>query len=143
MFHQLASQTKAILSTWALQPRWVASLILLVAVVTLSGPWACMVHCWLIDGAYHRYHLHYHHYAPLDTSGAHAEDTSAAQGMHHPSDAVPTALTIAVVLALSLVPLLLAAAFHFPQLASLVSSFRIPSPRRPPRPVLSLRMLTT
>jgi hypothetical protein len=134
MFHQLASQTKAILSTWALQPRWVASLILLLAVVTLSGPWACLVHCWLIDGTYHRYHLHSHQYAPLDIRGAHAEATSAAHGMHHPSDSVPTALTIAVVLALSLVPLVLAATFHFPQLASLGSSLRIPPPRRPPRP---------
>ncbi len=132
MFHRLISQTKVMLQIWSMRPLWAASLIFLFAVVTASGPWACLVHCWLIDAAYHRYHLHYH-YASTDTTGMHSDDTSTAQGLHHSSDYVPTALTIAVMFPFIFLLYLLATAFQLPKLAEFLHSITIPPPRRPPR----------
>jgi hypothetical protein len=134
MGHRLSSQTQAIFAAWTTRPLQAVSLILLLTVVTLSGPCACLVHCWLREAAHHPHHLHSPQDAPLGGMNSRADGTGPAHGMHHTSDSVPTALTIAIVLLLSLVPQLLAAAFHLPPLPPLVSSITIPPLRRPPRP---------
>jgi hypothetical protein len=132
MVHWLSSQTKVIRSLWSTRPMRTASLILLIAAVIVSGPWACLVHCRIIDAAYHRYHLHYHH-APADTDSLHSDNAGADYGAHESVSYVPTALTIAIILPIMLVLPLLVIPFWWQRLNTRFRSIMILPPRRPPR----------
>lgn len=115
---------------WRARPLRAASLFVLIAVVMLSGPVACIVHCMLLDAADHQrslsqHALHDHHSAAtqpvcpsLDQHGEHAE---------------PSALTVAIVLPLVLLPQLLVQSFRLLMEAMRSASIVLLPPRRPPR----------
>lgn len=123
---------------WRTRPIWSAGMVVLVAMVMFSGPVACIVHCMLLDAAAHQRALpqpsHHQH-------GLHADHSAAIgpvcpgfeQHSEHGEHAEPSALTVAVVLPLVLLPQLLASNFRLLSETLRGASTTLPPPRRPPR----------
>jgi hypothetical protein len=123
---------------WRKRPIWAAALAALITALTFGGPAACFVHCLLLDATHHQLHvalfddqqrhMHEHHRA-----AAQADCPIAAQHTQHSEHAEPSALTVAILLPLALLPHLLGV--RFPRLieALLGLSIALQPPRRPPR----------
>jgi hypothetical protein len=123
---------------WRKRPIRVVALAALITALTFGGPAACFVHCLLLDAAHHQphvalfddqqRHIHEHHRA-----AAQADCPSAAQHTQHSEHAEPSALTVAILLPLALLPHLLVVSFE-PLIESPPSlSIALQPPRRPPR----------
>lgn len=123
---------------WRSCPLWAASLLLLISVIIFGGPVACLAHCMLLDAAQHQPRLtalgHVHH--AHDAHGSHSTAPSCpSAGAHspHSEHAEPSALTVAIMLPLLLMPLLLTTSFRRLRATMRRASLLFAPPDRPPR----------
>lgn len=128
----MISTISATIQHWSRQPIWAACLLVLITAISVGGPAACVMHCLLLEVAHREPHLplmsHQHHGADDG-----ADCPSSVQHTQHSEHAEPSALTIAIVLPLVLLPQLLVASFR-PLAGDLRGiSIALPPPRRPPR----------
>jgi hypothetical protein len=161
---------KSTIHCWGDQFRFWAVRWLLVAVMVLSGPWACIVHCRLVDStgqvpqhqhadwsilATHAAHRHItavvrvlvpviaHHTPKVSAlvphpARSHAPSSFSTTLRCHVAANVPTALTIAIILPLLLLPHILIPAFRSHARESVLSSCVLPPPWQPPRRAINL-----
>ncbi len=120
-------------------PRLLASVfdLLLVALVTVSGPWAAIAHCPTIDPAHHHQHHARHHHAALRLDNCAVEYTSDLCDTPPLASLASTAFTIAILLPLSLMPEVLAAAISMRQSDGIFRSVTVPPLSPPPRAFLN------
>jgi hypothetical protein len=125
------TQNKGIRVLWTSRPWYATTLLLLSVVMVLSGPWACIVHCLMLDIEHHGHHHHEQHGTVgfSFVSDCPTVLSSDEQQLREP----PSALTIAIVLPLVLAPLLFGSTLqniiHWMQRTSAAH----PPPRDPPR----------
>lgn len=137
------------LADWWQHPLKTAGVLLLIGMIVLSGPWACIVRCAMLEATQHRHghhatvhgHEHVQHASdhhdqassdPTLSNSAHDESISRERN----SEGI-TALTIGIMPTLLLLVLLqmIVASLHL--LPINVSSIVIPPPHRPPRTLRS------
>jgi len=110
----------------------------MVVLMATGGPAVCVLDCWLHDlraAQSDPQGLHQHHHA-VDEAGSPGVDTPGARHEQHRSDSdgnAPSALTIAVVLALMLMLPLSRARRLLHEALDFTRSLAIPPPQRPPR----------
>lgn len=130
--------------TWQprlMQPLWAHATLLLAGLIMLGGPAACIVHCWVLDAIEQGHHTHGSTGLTLDSShllvassvvaNDHACPEATSQSQHSEHNG-PTALTIAIVLLLVLLPLIGAAAYTPASRTFHARGSSIPPPFQPP-----------
>lgn len=124
-------QSKAVFRQCANHPWYAACLLLLSVVVVLGGPWACIVHCLMLDIEHHGHHHHEQH--GVGASGFLADCPTVLSGGDQQLPESPSALTIAIVLPLVLAPLLFDTKLQRLAYSAQRASTIHPPPRDPPR----------
>jgi hypothetical protein len=119
---------------WSSRPRLAVALLSLCLLMVLSGPAACITHCFLID-SFHQSHRHVGQHGVANAWHALWDDPCAQS---HPSTplpgyAPPSALTIAVIPSLPLLPLLLSVVLPPVKLRPILRDVWPPPPEKPPR----------
>ena len=117
---------------WSAQPLRLAAYLALIGCVVLSGPWACVAHCRMLD--FMAAHSHGHHtHAAMSALTLGAECPAEMHGDTHQMAEPPSAITFGILITLVLLPLLRVALFQ-PALGTLLPvSVTHPPPRYPPR----------
>lgn len=153
VFRKLAAQLRNIARRWSARPLWSASLGLLLTILIVSGPLACVVHCAVADVAHATHHAagashaghHHAGYQPASTASVllnshallmvneHGDHALCEYVVGQSSEVAPSALTIGVVLVVSLMlPIAVVSVRHAdckPHLRLLT----LPPPLAPPR----------
>lgn len=154
MFRKLPTQLRKIARRWSARPVWAASRGLLLAILVVSGPLACIVHCAVVDESHAAHHTTAshagHHHA--DYQAASVATLSAALNSHalllvnehgdhalcdylmgQSSEAAPSALTIGVALVTSFVLQIAVFGFWRVELKPQLRLLALPPPLAPPR----------
>jgi hypothetical protein len=146
VFRPFITELRKLWHHWAAQPFWAAGLLCLLAALVVSGPLACFAHCAVMGETHHGHHTHHGlhgqdaHEASV-TAGDHQLLVVNERGDHalcnylmgQSSDLLPSALTVAVVSALNLVPQIFAIVLQRLDLTLLLRHVALPPPREPPR----------
>lgn len=114
-----------------------ACLLLLIGVVMLSGPWACLAHCMILDSLDHAHHHHHAHPADSELNSLQGDCGTDLYNTHHPAAEPPSALTFAVLLPLVLLPFLRVENVRFGLNPDVRQSLVHPPPLTPPRRAIS------
>ena len=117
---------------WADQPVQVGALVALIALVVVAGPWACVAHCAMLDQMQAHRHAAHSHHGGMDAALGETCPTDM-HGTHRMAEQPPTALTLAVVLALVLLPPMLFSPFWPLRRPARSATVAHPPPRYPPR----------
>ncbi|HEX6292253.1 MAG TPA: hypothetical protein VFZ66_23905 [Herpetosiphonaceae bacterium] len=143
MFHPLTTELPKIGYQWFARTLRAVGLCLLIGMLVGSGPWACFVHC-VIAGQTHAAHdsRASHHVPAVRAADDHGRVVSTSERGDHAlcddlmgqsSELLPSALTIGVVLAISLIPQMFAIGLRRLDLAPRLRLLSLPPPRDPPR----------
>lgn len=137
MYRRLIRPTRRLLAHWRKRP--LAALTLMMVVLTaVAGPSVCLVDCWLheLRQAQTDPHGVHHQHAAFGKLALTSLDTAGDEHEQHREDGdgtTPSALTIAIVLLVTLVLPLRPARLLLPRTRRLLHSLAIPPPQRPPR----------
>ena len=148
VFPPLITELRRLMRHWTTQPIQAAGLVCLLVAVVVSGPLSCFEHCAATGETHHSYHADdglyghdpyapsltaddYHHILVVNERGDHALCDHLIGLLS--SDLLPSALTVAIVPALNLVPQVFAVALQRLDRALLLRLVALPPPREPPR----------
>ena len=130
----MRSLIQTTLQAWFRRPIRTASLLALIWMLVCGGPGACMIHCLLLVPHHMAQHAQQHHASATDH---HVSDgvlcTSIEQHTQHHDEVLPSALTVAIMLPLLLLPLLRITRFQTRYTILQIFSFALAPHHPPPR----------
>lgn len=134
----MSSLINSTLHYWLARPIWSASFFVLLSMMAFGGPAACVAHCMVLDAtaeqqsAARLVHL-YHALGGEHGNSAQSDCPRVMQHGHQTEHAEPSALTIAIMLPLLLLPLVFAESFQRPLQFLRGLSIALQPLHRPPR----------